>query len=147
MLSKSIWTLFIVAIASLSSAFSYAGEFKISALNKGQEVTLTGRSKTTVPHGERFYLAATDLPQTVSFKQVWKGNKKSSPELEIAIYDKNNDNVKYINLNKSVPQIYTLKSTERVLVIAKKVKGKNKLALLKGQSLQVESNKPLTIAR
>lgn len=129
------------------SANIYAGEFKLNDLQKGQEVTLTGRSKTTVPYGESFYVAATDLPQTVSIKQVWKGNKKETPVLKVAIYDKNNAKVKYINLNKSIPQLYPLKSTERILIIPDKIDGKKRLSYMKHQSVQVESNKPLTVAR
>ena len=57
----------------------YSAEFKISDLKKGQEVTLTGRSTTTViPYGESFLYCATDLPQTVSFSQIWKGNKRTT---------------------------------------------------------------------
>ena len=98
---------------------------KISDLKKGQEVTLTGRSTTVIPYGESFYVAATDLPQTVSFSQIWRGNKKNDPKLKIAIYDKSNDKVKYLNLKKSVPFIYSLRNTERVLIVPEKAKGKS----------------------
>lgn len=129
------------------SSVSLASKFKISALAKGQDVTLTSRFTTVVNHGQKFYIAATDLPQTVSFKQVWKGSKKISPSLELAIYDKNNERVQYVKLKKSIPHLYTLRSTERVLVISKEAKGKKRLSLLKNQFLWVDSNKPLTLAR
>ena len=126
----------------------YSGEFKIASLKKGQEVTLTHRSKTMVPHGESFYLAATDLPQTVSFKQVWLGkNKPKERTLKLGIFDKTRDAVKYLSIKNSIPQIYTLKSTERILIVPEKMKGKKRLLYMKGQLLQVESNKPLTVAR
>lgn len=125
----------------------YSAEFKISDLKKGQEVTLTGRSTTVIPYGESFYVAATDLPQTVSFSQIWKGNKKNDPKLKIAIYDKSNDKVKYLNLKKSVPFIYSLRNTERVLIVPEKAKGKKVLSLMKNQRIHVRSSKPLTVAR
>lgn len=132
--------------ASLMSKETLGGEFRIKNLEKGQEVTLTVPALTRIPHGERFYVAATDLPQTVSFRNVLKAGAKNTP-LKISIYDSTEKKVKYVTLKQGVAHLYPLKSTERVLVITQKLSGSGQLNALKNQYLQVSSGKPLTYAR
>lgn len=130
-----------------ASKLAMAESFKIKALDTGQEVTLATPATTRVPHGERFYISATDLPQTVSFKQVWTGSSNKDATMKLSVYDKNMKQVQYLNLKLNIPQLYTLKSTEKVLIITEKINGKSKLEKMKNQFLEVQSSKPLTFAR
>lgn len=119
--------------------------FTLDTLPHGADVTLPGPATTLISLSSRATLSATDSPQTLSFTSVNRGSGSSTP-LRLAIFDKNQERVKYIELRPGTPFLYSFKTLATISVIPEMLRGS---VAPKGGvvMLQVESDKPLTIAR
>ena len=119
--------------------------FTLETLPIGADVTLPGPATTIISISSRVTLSATDSPQTLSFTSVNHGQGVPTP-LRLAIFDRNQARVKYVELRPGTPFLYSFKSLSTISVVPEIGKG---AAVQKGAivKLQVESDKPLTIAR
>jgi len=125
--------------------------FNVEDLPTGKEVTIPRPATTLVPLNARITLAATDFPQTVQFKPI---NTNNSPiqSINLAIYDRKQERVQYIELKPNLPFLYSFKSLSSILIIpeiSEKLTKKNGSSAhaFRGLKLQVESDKPLSIKR
>ena len=119
--------------------------FALETLPIGADVTLPGPATTLVSLSSRVTLSSTDSPQTLSFTSVAAGGGSPQP-LRLSIFDRNQDRVRYVELRPGTPFLYSFKSLATISVIPEVKRGISVAtgAVLK---LQVESDKPLTIAR
>jgi hypothetical protein len=113
--------------------------FELTRLPPGKNVTLPRPATTFVPASERVTLTATDIPQSLSFRPV---NLKTGrvTSLRLSIYDAGSDRVQYVDLRPGTPFLYNFKELSTITVIAGQ-------SAMEGVELQVESDKPLEIAR
>ncbi len=142
-----IFLLFVISVeGKAQSAF-----FDSDALSHGKEVMIPRPATTLISLKSRVTLRSTDYPQTVRFLPK---NINNGPvfNLSIAIYDRKQERVQYIDLKPGLPFLYSFKGLNSIVVIpelsdqTKKKIGKNS-ALYKALKLQVESDKPLSIQR
>ncbi len=126
------------------SSGSDAKVFEISRLPKGKDITLLTPATTWVPMMTRVMLTATDSPQTVRFKTIAKRGQKYR-DVKLAIFDANQDQVRYVDLKRNVPFLYNFKGLSSIFIIPqlKDRTSKGSAAVV----LEVESNKPLSLAR
>ncbi len=118
--------------------------FYIEKLPVGANVTMVQPATTFVPVTERVMLTATDLPQTISLKTI-NINGQKAQEVRVAIYDRNLDRVKYVTIKPDSSFLYTMNSYDSVSVVPQIPK--QYAEKLKSMKLQVESDKPLDVAR
>ena len=118
------------------------GIFQLEQLPLGADVTLPGPATTHVAMASRVTLTSTDAPQTVSFTTVASANGVAAP-IRLAIFDKNSDRVRYVELKPGKPFLYSFKNLATIAVVpqAAGASGKNTA------KLQLESDKALMIAR
>jgi len=144
----------IPSMAVVSFGFDYssanAASFDIKKLPVGKNVTLLRPATTLVPMAVKTKLAATDVPQTVSFKAIWKGkgkNKYSARKIKLAIYDADQSRVRYVDIKQGIPFLYSFKGLTSIVVIPESANGSSFAKGAKNLSLQIESDKPLSIGR
>jgi len=114
--------------------------FLLTTLPKGKDVTMPQPATTYVPLSSRILLTATDMPQTLSFRPV---NFAHWPlqGLRLVIFDEHSERVQYRDMQPGTPFLYPVKTLTTVTVMAEPIG-----AATNGLYLQVESDKPLTIA-
>ena len=114
--------------------------FLLTNLPKGKDVTMPQPATTYVPLSSRILLTATDMPQTLSFRPV---NVAHGPlqGLRLVIFDEHSERVQYRTMQPGTPFLYPVKTLTTVTVMAEPIG-----AATSGVFLQVESDKPLTIA-
>lgn len=120
--------------------------FDVEQLPLGKDITIPRPATTFIPLNARITLAATDYPQTLQFKPV---NTQNGPlhRINLAIYDRKQERVQYVDLKPGLPFLYTFKKLSSILVIPEVPEQKSSNAIPKGLKLQVESDKPLSIKR
>jgi|GEM_PF-3315168 len=120
--------------------------FVLETLPLGADVTLPGPATTLIALSSRVTLSATDTPQTLSFTSVNANGASSLTALRLAIYDRNQERVKYVELKPGTPFLYSFKTLASIAVVPEIATGTAK-SQESSVKLQVESDKPLTIAR
>jgi len=135
----------IVASGLVFASLSFAAQFAIDQLPVGSEVTLPATAKTTVPMGSRVKITSTDSPQTLSIVPVGNGSTFAAP-ISLAIYDNHQERVKYVTVAPNAPFLYSFKGLSSISIQPTLPKDK---ALLSagGIRMQIESDKPVTVAR
>jgi len=130
----------------VASSKGVGNSFALETLPPGADVTLPGPATTLVSLSSRVTLSSTDTPQTLSFTSINQSGGGAALPLRLAIYDRNQERVKYVELNPGTPFLYSFKTLTTISVIPEMGRGgaSAKAADIK---LQVESDKPLTIAR
>jgi hypothetical protein len=128
-------------LPAAAQASNRAGVFYLQNLPLGKDVTIPKPATTWVPMAQRVKLTATDTPQSVSFRPVSAGSGVLHP-IKISIFDPNSERVKYVSVAPGTPFLYTFRQLGSITVIPEKPAGADE-----GLSLQIESDKPLEIAR
>jgi hypothetical protein len=133
----------LVLCTALGAGQVQADQFNVDEMPEGAEVTLPRAAKTMVPLSTRITIASTDMPQTVSIVPV---NASGGPQVPVtlAIFDAKQDRVKYVQVAPGSPFLYSFKGLGAITVKAKEVPGRRSASTVK---LQIESDKPLTVAR
>jgi hypothetical protein len=132
----------IVALACHGTAVlaQSSGAFHLDRLPAGKDVTIPRPATTHVPLAIRVTLTATDMPQSISLKPVNLGGGPVLP-VRVSIYDPHQDRVKYVDVTPGTPFLYSFKELSSITVVPLSVKSDSGKLVL-----QVESDKPLTIA-
>lgn len=128
-------------LASSTALAAADGGFHLDRLPVGKNVTIPKPATTYVPASARVVLTATDMPQSLSFVPVNLRNGGPVGTLKLAIYDRDSERVKYVELRPGTPFLYTFKELSSITVIPQPAAGQDA-----GIALKVESNKPLEIA-
>lgn len=118
-----------------------AKSFNLSSMPKGAEITLPYPATTSMALNDRITVSATDNPQSIKIISRLLNHKKSAKNIDIAIYDRNSERVKYITIKPDVPYIYSFKGLSSIVIIPKTPVSRS------GHVLQIESDKSLKIAR
>lgn len=118
-----------------------AKSFNLSSMPKGSEITLPYPATTSVTLNDRITVSATDNPQSIKIVSRLLNNKKPAKNIDIAIYDRNSERVKYITIKPNVPYIYSFKGLSSIVIVPKTPVDQS------GHVLQIESDKSLKIAR
>lgn len=142
---KPIWKAVIIPICLCTAPAAFARDlFNVDEMPVGAEVTLPGAAKTLVPMSTRIRFASTDSPQTISIVPIILSGGRPAP-VRVAIFDTKQDRVKYIQIAPGAPFLYSFKGlssiTVQTEVPATAATSKESVRL------QVESDKPLTVAR
>ncbi len=133
---------FILPIVLLLNASILAAKgFNLNTLPSGSEVTLPQPAVVYVPLDTRVTLSATDRPQ--SLKMTTHNLGGSAPTaIELAVYDRNSERVRYLAIEPAVPYVYSFKGLSSIVIITK---AKN--TAVRRQVLRIESDKSLKIAK
>ena len=129
-----------ISFAILPNPTLLGSAFNLAQVPRGKSITLGRPATTKVPLSSQAKFAATDLPQTLKIKiegPKWAG------EVKLAIFDKNSEKVRYINLQKGVPFLYPFKDF-RPIMVTPDLTRPSKAKFLK---MIVESDKPLEVGR
>jgi hypothetical protein len=86
-------------------------------------------------------LTSTDNPQTIRLSPIGSGDAFASP-VRVAIFDKNQERVKYINVVPNAPFLYSFKGLSSISILPSHISGKTP----KGVRMLVESDKALSVA-
>jgi hypothetical protein len=121
---------------------SRGAAFDINELPLGKNVTLLKPATTIVPIATRTTLGATDLPQILKFEAIGDGGNQVAA-IRMAIYDSSQARVRYIDIKRGVPFLYTFRDLDSILVIPQTPGGSSSSSI----KLQIESDKPLSIGR
>ena len=130
-----------VMLATGAFAQVSSSSFHLDRLPVGKAVTIPKPATTLVPLTERVTLTATDMPQSVSFRAVNTAQGPAAP-VRLAIYDSTSDRVQYVDVQPGTPFVYTYKELMSITVVPQ-----TSASTPRHLTLQVESNKPLEIAR
>jgi len=148
MLRRSTLHILVLAFAGLGFgstvwAQSLQGAvFSLEQLPVGAEVTLPRGSQTQVPLKTSVSLTATDMPQSVRLKPV-STLAGGSKVITIALFDRFQERVKYIDLKADTPFIYSFKDIGSVNISV--TTGTAKTAQKDDLKLEVTSDKPLSV--
>lgn len=141
---------FILA-AGLSSIFCFAtgvlavDQFNVEEMPAGAEVTLPGAARTLVPISAKIRFESTDSPQTISIVPIMIAGARPVP-VRVAIFGSNKkEPVKYVQIAPGAPFLYSFKGLSSITMQTEIPKTAN--ASNEGVRLQIESDKPLTVAR
>lgn len=150
-------------IAGLSLLMTWGGcpsrllaeAFDISRLSYEQDVTLPSPATTHIPINYGAQLKANDKGQMLKLSVSRRNARQQTPAqpVTVAIRDKHQDRVQYIELKPKAKVLYTFYGLSSIQVTAhfpsvSKVKGRTGAgfkSLVKSTVIQVESNKPLTV--
>jgi hypothetical protein len=138
--------LFSLLAATAASGAASAEAFNISELPVGKNVTLLKPATTTVPLWTRTTLGPTDLPQILKFEVVGNGSAPGT-EIKLAIYDATQKRVRYVKVRHGVPFLYNFADLDAIMVIPEGAASKDRSEHSGGLTLQVESDKPLSVGR
>ena len=129
----------LVAIYLCSTEILAAKGFDLKVLPRGAAVTLPQPAVVFVPLDTRVTLSATDRPQSLKLT-AHSLTKRKATALELAVYDRNSERVRYLTIAPDVPYVYSFKGLSSVMIITKT---KQPAHLV----LRVESDKSLKIAK
>lgn len=141
-LSALLILLFAHTFPAVAEERELAAPFFLQELPKGANVTLPRPALTMVPVGTAVELSSTDLPQIVRLSTV-PGAKGTRPEVQVKIYDTQQDQVVELVVRHPHSVVYAFKSLNSIRILSVP---KDKRAAATAQ-LRIESNKPLGIAR
>jgi hypothetical protein len=128
----------------LNGHYSLAGTFAIEQMPLGAEITVPPTAKTTAPLGSRVKVTSTDSPQTLRIVPIGNGSTFAA-SIDLAIFDKNQDRVKYVTVKPNEPFLYSFKGLSTIAIqpsLAKKY-----LKRASGIRMQIESDKAVTVER
>lgn len=132
-----------VAIFWCSAGISAAKGFDLNILPQGAAVTLPQPATTFVPLNARVTLSATDSPQSLKImSHNLRG--KNTTTIEVAVYDRHSERVRYLTIKPGVPYVYSFKGLSSIMIIPKVT---SKLPARNKQVLRIESDRSLTIAK
>lgn len=126
------------------SGLAATDQFYVDEMPVGAEVTLPGAARTVVPLSTRIRFASTDSPQTISIVPISTAGAKPVP-VRVAIFDSKQERVKYVQVAPGSPFLYSFKGLSSITVQTE-IPGTSS-ASKETVRLQVESDKPLTVAR
>ena len=129
-------------ISAFAGQVAMADQFSVEEMPVGAEVTIPPTAKTTIPLGSRIKLTSTDNPQTIRLTPIGNGSTFASP-IRVAIYDKHQDRVQYVNLAPNAPFLYSFKGLTSISIQPSQISGKT----AKGVRMQIESDRALSVAR
>ena len=132
-----------IAILFCSSCLWATKGFDLNVLPRGSEVTLPQPAVIFVPLDTRVTLSATDRPQSLKIT-THSLNKRKVTALELAVYDRNSERVRYLTIEPNVPYVYSFKGLSSIMIITK---AKNAPPARSRQVLRIESDKSLKIAK
>lgn len=138
--SLTVFGLMLLPTGVCAKSSSRDGIFQLLELPKGKNVTIPRPATTQIPVSSTVVLTPTDMPQSISMKPV-NINNGPAGMLRVAIYDKNSDRVKYVDLSPSTPFVYQVKNLAPITLIPES-RGSATTSMV----LQVQSDKPLQIA-
>lgn len=133
-----------VAAGSVVSSLAMAVQFPVEQMPIGSEVTIPPTARTTAPLGTRIKISSTDSPQTIRITPIGNGSTFAAP-IKLAIFDKNQERVKYVTVNPKEPFLYSFKGLSTISIQPSLAKGQASLA--GGIRMQIESDKAVTLAR
>ena len=133
-----------VVPSSIASSALYAAQFSVEQMPIGSEVTIPPTARTTAPLGTRIKVSSTDSPQTIRITPIGNGSTFAAP-IKLAIFDKNQERVKYVTVNPNEPFLYSFKGLSTIAIQPSLTKGHADLA--GGVRMQIESDKAVTLAR
>ena len=133
-----------VAACFMDSNVLCAAQFPVEQMPIGSEVTIPPTARTTAPLGARIKVSSTDSPQTIRITPVGNGSTFAAP-IKLAIFDKNQERVKYVTVNPNEPFLYSFKGLSTIAIQPSLAKGQANLA--GGIRMQIESDKAVTLAR
>ena len=119
-----------------------AKSFNLSSMPKGAEITLPYPATTSMTLNDRVTVSATDNPQSIKIMSRLLNRKKPAKNIDIAIYDRNSERVRYITIKPDVPYIYSFKGLSSIVIVPKTPTERRRWHVL-----QIESDKSLKIAR
>lgn len=133
-----------VSACSIDSNMIRAAQFPVEQMPIGSEVTIPPTARTTAPLGARIKVSSTDSPQTIRITPIGNGSTFAAP-IKLAIFDKNQERVKYVTVNPNEPFLYSFKGLSTIAIQPSLAKGQANLA--GGIRMQIESDKAVTLAR
>lgn len=133
-----------LAPCCLVSSLLLAAQFPVEQMPVGSEVTIPPTARTTAPLGARIKVSSTDSPQTIRITPIGNGSTFAAP-IKLAIFDKNQERVKYVTVNPNEPFLYSFKGLSTIAIQPSLAKGQANLA--PGIRMQIESDKAVTLAR
>lgn len=116
-----------------------AKPFDIMELPNGKSITLLSSAQAHIPIEERVSITATDAPQSLSVSIKKNNGEPVSKSVKIAIFDKFQSEVKYVELQTGRVFVYSFKGLSTITITVPDSAG------LKGVYLEMESNKPFTL--
>ena len=138
-------TAFILAVTTLThSVEALAAQFAVEQMPVGAEVTVPPTAKTTAPLGARIKVSSTDSPQTLRIIPVGNGSTFPS-SINLAIFDKNQDRVKYVTVRPNEPFLYSFKGLSTISIQPSLTRAAFSAA--SGVRMQIESDKAVTVER
>lgn len=145
MVAQILRSMTVIAMLLLPSGVSAKtpgrdGVFQLLELPKGKNVTIPRPATTQIPISSTVVLTPTDMPQSISMKPV-NVNNGPAGMIRVAIYDKNSDRVKYVDISPTTPFVYQVKNLAPITLIPE-----GRGAATASLVLQVQSDKPLQIA-
>ncbi len=134
----------VIGAGSMASGLLMAAQFPVEQMPIGSEVTIPPTARTTAPLGARIKVTSTDSPQTIRITPIGNGSTFAAP-IKVAIFDKNQDRVKYVTVNPNEPFLYSFKGLSTIAIQPSLAKGHANLA--GGIRMQIESDRAVTLAR
>ena len=117
--------------------------FPVEQMPVGSEVTVPPTAKTTAPLGSRIKVTSTDSPQTIRIVPIGDGATFPS-SINLAIFDKNQERVKYVTVKPNEPFLYSFKGLSTIGIQPSLTKSH---ATATGVRMQIESDKAVTVER
>lgn len=133
--------LMVILFFNICSNANAVNGFSVQNLPLGSDVTLPGPAVTLVPLTERIKLSSTDRPQTIKLSSVNTKGGRGVP-FKITIFD--SKKVKFITLEPGNSYLYSFSKVGSISVVSEKPRIEGDVS---HYQLQIESDKPLNIAR
>ena len=121
-----------------------AALFAVEQMPVGSEITVPPTAKTTAPLGSRIKVTSTDSPQTLRIVPIGDGATFPA-SINLAIFDKNQDRVKYVTVKPNEPFLYSFKGLSTIAIQPSLTKTHASAGL--GVRMQIESDKAVTVER
>lgn len=121
-----------------------AALFAVEQMPVGSEITVPPTAKTTAPLGSRIKVTSTDSPQTLRIVPIGDGTTFPA-SINLAIFDKNQDRVKYVTIKPNEPFLYSFKGLSTIAIQPSLTKAHVSAGI--GVRMQIESDKAVTVER
>jgi hypothetical protein len=121
-----------------------AALFPVEQMPVGSEVTVPPTAKTTAPLGSRIKITSTDSPQTIRIVPIGDGSTFPA-SISLAIFDKNQDRVKYVTVKPNEPFLYSFRGLSTIAI--QPSLAKTHASAGAGVRMQLESDKAVTVER
>lgn len=135
----------ILGLLLFASSLEAGTGFNLADLPEGKQVTLPGSVEITGAMAQELQISSTDMPQSFRLMIHPSPNtgSKSPKAVRLAIYEKNQERPRYVDLRANAPMMYSFRRLGPVRVTPMD-------AALKSDQLSkisIVSNKPLSISR